>query len=86
MALTDRERAIVDFERTWWTGDRPKDLAIREQFELSAIRYYVLLNELLDGEDAYEYDPLVVRRLRRLRDRRRRERQENRLAEEPRGR
>ncbi len=83
MALTDREREIIDFERTWWAEEGPKDVAIRKRFELSATKYYVMLNKLLDGDEAYEYDPLVVRRLRRLRERRRRARHENRVAEEP---
>ena len=72
MALGDRERSILDFERTWWTQDGPKETAIRRQFELSPTRYYQLLNQLLDSPEAVEYDPLVVRRLRRLRSARRR--------------
>jgi hypothetical protein len=74
MALTERDRAILDFERTWWREPGPKESAIRDRFELSATRYYSLLNELLEMPDAMTYDPLVVRRLRRLRDRRRRAR------------
>lgn len=83
MALSDRERAILDFERTWWTQPGPKEVAIRERFELSPTRYYQLLHELLESPDAAAYDPLVVRRLRRLRDRRRRARYEGRSAGEP---
>jgi hypothetical protein len=83
MALSERERAILDFERTWWTEPGPKDAAIRTRFGLSATRYYRLLNEILDSADAMDYDPLVVRRLRRLRDRRRRARFEGRPAGEP---
>jgi hypothetical protein len=78
MALTDRDRAIIDFERSWWTESGPKDTAIRERFELSGTRYYQLLNELLDDAEAMEYDPLLIRRLRRLRERRRRARVEGR--------
>lgn len=72
--LTPRERAILDFERVCWQLDGPKEAAIRERFELSTTRYYQLLNELLDSAEALAYDPLLVRRLRRLRDRRRRAR------------
>jgi hypothetical protein len=72
--LTDRDRAILDFERTWWTDGGPKEPAIRETFALSATRYYQLLAEMLDTDAALAYDPLVVRRLRKLRDRRRRAR------------
>ena len=74
MALTDRDRAILDFERSWWSEPGPKETAIRERFELSPTRYYELLNEMLETDEAMDYDPLVVRRLRRLRDRRRRQR------------
>jgi Protein of unknown function (DUF3263) len=78
MALTDRDRAILDFERSWWTESGPKDTAIRERFELSGTRYYQLLTELIDDPDALEYDPLLIRRLRRVRERRRRARVEGR--------
>ena len=74
MALTDEERAILDFERTWWTLDGPKETLLQERFALSADRYYQVLNELLERPEALEHDPLVVRRLLRLRDRRRRAR------------
>jgi len=78
MALTDRDRAILDFERSWWTETGPKDTAIRERFELSGTRYYQLLTELIDDQHALDYDPLVIRRLRRVRERRRRARVEGR--------
>ncbi len=74
MALTRRDREILDFERTWWQGTGSKEVAIRKRFDLSTTRYYQLLNELLEEADAMEYDPMVVRRLRRVRDRRRRSR------------
>ncbi len=82
MALTQRDRDILDFERSWWTVTAPKDVQIRERFELSATRYYQLLGELLDDAEAMAYDPLVVRRLQRQRDRRRRARLEPRVVEE----
>jgi hypothetical protein len=84
--LDERERAILDFERTWWTESGVKEPAIRARFELSATRYYQLLAELIDRDDALAYDPLVVRRLRRTRDRRRRARYEGRPLEERPGR
>lgn len=72
--LTDRDRAILDYERAWWHDDRPKEAAIRERFAMSASRYYQLLNEVVDSPDALAHDPLLVRRLRRERGRRRRTR------------
>ncbi len=82
MALTERDKAIVDFERTWWAEPGLKETAIRDRFELSGTRYYQLLNELLETPEAMAYDPLVVRRLRRLRDRRRKARYEGRTAQD----
>jgi Protein of unknown function (DUF3263) len=72
--LTDREQAILDFERTWWTRDGLKDALVRELFQVELADYYQKLNELLDRPESLDYDPLGVRRLRRLRDRRRRSR------------
>lgn len=83
MRLSERDRAILDFERTWWREAGRKEALIRERFELSATRYYQLLGALIDRDEAYEYDPLVVRRLRRLRDRRRRARHEGHRTSEP---
>jgi hypothetical protein len=86
MVFTDRDKAILDFERSWWTESGPKEVAIRERFDLSPTRYYQILNELLEAPEAMAYDPLVVRRLRRLRDRRRRARFEGRSASDGPGR
>jgi hypothetical protein len=72
MALTERDREILAFERTWWTLSVPKEVAIVEQFELSVERYQQLLAELIDLPEAVDEDPLVVRRLQRDRERRRR--------------
>ena len=83
MQLTQRDRDILDFESAWWSESGPKEQLIRDRFELSATRYYQILNELLETVEAYEYNPLVVRRLRRLRDRRRRARHEGYQASEP---
>jgi hypothetical protein len=74
MDLTERDKAILDFERSWWSQSGPKETLILDKFDLSASRYYQILNELVDTDAAYEHDPLVVRRLRRQRDRRRRAR------------
>jgi len=78
VALTDRDRAILDFERGWWLLPSPKGASIRERLSLSPTRYYQLLNLLLDDPAAATYDPLVVHRLRRARLRRRRARLEGR--------
>ena len=84
MALSERDRAILDFERTWWLGAGPKEQRIRDELGLSATRYYRLVAEIVDDEEAMAYDPLVVRRVRRDRERRRRARFEGRTAGGPR--
>ena len=72
MPLSDRDRAILEFEGSWWTKPGSKEMAIRARFGLSAGRYRQLLAGLLDSEEAAAADPLVIRRLRRQRDERRR--------------
>ena len=72
--LSNMEMLLIEFERTWWSDDQPKDAAIAEQFSLTTAEYYEQLHALIDSDEALEHDPLVVRRLRRMRERRRRER------------
>jgi hypothetical protein len=81
MALSRRDRAVLDFERGWWSRPGPKEAAIRAELGVSATRYYEILRHLVDTPEAYEYDPLTVKRVRRERDRRRRERLEGRRAD-----
>ena len=66
--LTDLERRILEFERDWWRFAGPKESAIKELFDLTAPRYYQLLNDLIDRADALEAAPMLVKRLRRLRE------------------
>jgi len=73
--LTGRDRAILAFERQWWKYAGAKEQAIREIFDLSPIRYYQALNELIDKREADMADPLLIRRLRRLRTERQRARE-----------
>jgi hypothetical protein len=78
VALTERDRAILSFEQSWWQQPGSKAAAISQRFGLSPTRYYQLVNALLDDPDALTADPLVVRRLRRARADRRRARFEGR--------
>jgi hypothetical protein len=80
MGLSPRDREILDFERCWWTQRGPKQHAIRERLGISGTRFYRLLNDLLDDPDALAYDPLTVKRGRRMREQRRRIRIEGRRA------
>lgn len=83
MGLTEREKAILDFEQRWWTFPGPKEAAIREHLSVSATHYYHLLSRLIDSPEAMRHDPLVVRRLRRVRLQRRRVRFEGRRSGGP---
>ena len=66
--LTDLETRILDFERNWWRFAGAKETAIKELFDLTAPRYYQLLNDLIDRDDALAASPMLVKRLRRLRE------------------
>ncbi len=65
--LSEREKGILAFERQWWRHAGSKEQAIRDTFDLSATRYYQLLNALLDNPAALTHDPTLIGRLRRLR-------------------
>lgn len=65
--LSERDAALLDFEASWWSASGVKEVEIRERFDLSAPRYYQILNGLLDDPAALAYSPLLVKRLRRLR-------------------
>jgi hypothetical protein len=69
--LSQRDRAILDFEQSWWESATPRDQAVREQFQLTESEYAEVLNQLVASEAALLAEPLLIRRLRRLRDRRR---------------
>lgn len=86
MALSDRDRAILDLERSWWKDSGPKEDVIRARLGMSPTRYYELLGDLIASPEAAAHDPLLVRRLRRVRLLRRRARLEGRSAIQPRGR
>lgn len=68
MPLTDRDRAILAFEGGWQRHVGAKEEAIRADLGLSPARYYQLLGRLLDTAEAQEHDPMLVGRLRRLRE------------------
>lgn len=77
--LTERDQAILEFERHWWKFAGAKEQAVREKFDMSSTRYYQVLNALIDRPEALAADPLLVRRLRRMRAARQRQRSARRL-------
>ncbi|MCG5219878.1 DUF3263 domain-containing protein [Streptosporangium sp. KLBMP 9127] len=81
--LTDRDREVLAFERQWWRYAGAKEQAIKEAFGFSTTRYYQLLGELIERPEALAHDPMLVKRLRRLRAARQRERAARRFGMRP---
>src|SRR5450759_4553963 len=77
--LSDRDEQLLAFERQWWKYAGAKEQAIRDLFDMSATRYYQVLNALIDSPAALAHDPMLVKRLRRLRASRQRARSARRL-------
>ncbi|WP_200837589.1 DUF3263 domain-containing protein [Ruania rhizosphaerae] len=80
--LSERDAEILAFERQWWKYAGAKETAIRELFDMSATRYYQVLNALIDEPAALAAEPMLVKRLRRMRSVRQRERSARRLGHE----
>ena len=66
--LTERQQAVLEFERRWWKFAGAKEAKIRDEFGVSAVRYYQELDAVLDMPAALAYDAVLVRRLVRLRE------------------
>ncbi|MCV2395071.1 DUF3263 domain-containing protein [Actinotalea sp. M2MS4P-6] len=80
--LSERDREVLAFERQWWKYAGAKEQAIRELFDMSATRYYQVLNALIDSPAALAHDPMLIKRLRRMRSSRQRARTARRLGVE----
>lgn len=76
--LSERDAAVLDFEKQWWKYAGAKEQAVRELFDLSATQYYQVLNTLIDSPAALAAEPMLVKRLRRMRATRQRERTQRR--------
>ena len=66
--LSDRDRVLLDFEARWGAHGAAKEEAVRAELSLTPARYYQLLGRLVDDADALAYDPMLVHRLRRMRE------------------
>ena len=80
--LSRRDREILAFERQWWKYAGAKEQAVKELFDMSATRYYQVLNAIIDTPEALAADPMLVKRLRRMRASRQRARTARRLGME----
>ncbi|MGH3545880.1 MAG: DUF3263 domain-containing protein, partial [Mycobacteriales bacterium] len=76
----EQELAIIDFERQWWRYAGAKEQAISDLFGMTATGYYQALNALIDRPEAIQSDPLLIKRLRRLRSARQHARSARRLS------
>jgi hypothetical protein len=66
-SLSQQQLDILEFERRWWRRADAKEQAIRGEFDVSAARYYQMLNTVIDSPIAAVHDPMLVKRLQRLR-------------------
>ncbi|GAA1421268.1 DUF3263 domain-containing protein [Agrococcus citreus] len=67
-ARAERIRGVLDFEGRWSSHGGAKARAIRAEFGWSTTRYYQVLDAALETPEALRHDPMLVRRLLRLRD------------------
>ena len=68
--LSELEIKMLEFERTWWRHAGAKESSIKELFNLTPPAYYQMLNNLIDREAALMAEPLLVKRLLRVRQQR----------------
>jgi len=69
-ALEEPARRVLEFERGWWGHSGAKELRIRRDFGWSAARYYQVLNAIIETDAAVRHDPVLVGRLREVRQQR----------------
>jgi hypothetical protein len=65
--LNAEDRALLAFEAGWWTEPGLKTERIRRELGMTSSKYYKRLSELIHTPEALEFDPLLVRRLRKRR-------------------
>ncbi len=66
--LSELEIKLLEFESNWWRHAGSKESAVKELFNLTPPAYYQLLNNLIDRQEALMAQPILVKRLRRIRD------------------
>lgn len=69
--LNLRDLLILEVEGRFYRHAGSKDAAIREELGLTPTAYYVALGRLIDRPAALAHDPVLVGRLRRMRQQRR---------------
>lgn len=67
MELNEEDRAVLAFEGSWWIDGGVKTSRIRDELGMSSARYYKRLAALIESSAALEFDPMLIRRLRKRR-------------------
>jgi hypothetical protein len=62
------ERRILDFETAAASAGGVTAASVRREFGVTLARYHQMLSGVLDSPQALRHDPMLVRRLRRIRD------------------
>lgn len=78
MSLTDRELAVLDIARLSWRYEGAREQAMKDRTGLNPAQFTQVLNNLIDRPDVLAFDPLLVKRLRRVREARQRTRAQRR--------
>ena len=65
--LDDHDRARLRIESLRWRDHGTKEAAVRDELDETMTTYYQRLNRLIEEPDALAAEPMIVRRLRRLR-------------------
>lgn len=66
--MDDLGRQILKLEKQFPKYGGAKDHVIRERFNMSATSYFQILNAMLDDPEAAWAEPVLINRLRRIRD------------------
>lgn len=68
--MTDEDREILALERRWYARPGAKETAILAELGMSPVRYYQRLLSIVEDPEALAAEPVLVHRLRRLKERR----------------
>lgn len=72
MPLSDRDRQILALAAAHYRHPAKREADARDQLGLSPVAFWVAVDRILDDPAAMAAEPMIVKRLRRLREARRR--------------
>jgi hypothetical protein len=65
--VTDDDRQVLEFAKLTWRNVGLRENALREQLDMSPARFSQRLDRIIDMPEAYVAEPMLVKRLLRLR-------------------